>query len=86
MAMKSLFACGRKEYNMKKNLCLVVIIVMVCMMLAGCSSSGSYRSNGYSSTYNNNSSYRNNVNDVANIYGEDPQHVDAVLNALTGGK
>ncbi len=66
---------------------LIVLMVLVSMVLVGCSSSSSRSSyNGYSQTYNNNAGYRNNVNDIADVYGEDPQKVDAVINALTKGK
>ena len=71
---------------MKKGIIIAMLLIIALFVLSGCSgsSSSSSRSNGYSSTYNNNSSYRENVNSVANTFGEDPKHVDAVFNALSG--
>lgn len=54
--------------------------------LVGCGSSSYSGSNGYSDTYNNDSEYRKNVSDIADVYGISEAEVDAKINAVTGGK
>jgi len=67
----------------------VIISIFFIFSLVGCGSSNSSyesRSNGYSDTYNNNSEYRSNVDDIANEYGTSSSEVDAKINAITGGR
>ena len=72
--------------SMKKGIILCIMLVIAVVTLSSCSSSSSSsgKSNGYSSTYNNSPSYRNNVNSIADTFGEDSKHVDSVINSLFG--
>ncbi|MDD6061483.1 MAG: hypothetical protein PUB99_02590 [Oscillospiraceae bacterium] len=65
---------------MKKSTFFIGLIVIGILALIGScdSSSGS----SYSDEYNNNKEYRDNVNEAADAFGEDPGHVDDVYNAL----
>ncbi len=75
---------------MSKVLGVIFLIIVVFVLLGSCSRSNSRSSytssssyNGYSQTYKNDAGYRKNVNDIANVYGEDPKKVDSVINALS---
>lgn len=49
-------------------------------------SSTSSKYNGYSDTYNTDAKYRNDVKDIADVYGISEKEVDSKINAVTGGK
>ncbi len=72
---------------MKKGLIIAVIILAFCGIIGSCSNSSSdSKYSGYSSTYKNDSEYRQNIKDIADAYGVTEKEVDQKINAVTGGK
>ena len=64
---------------------IIVGIIIVLILIGSCSNnskSSSYSSSKYSDDYKNNSSYREDVNNIADVYGEDPADVDRMINAV----
>ncbi len=59
----------------------ILIIIILLIALFSDSDSSSYDSK-YSYDYNNDKEYRDNVNDIADIYGEDAEDVDRMLQAI----
>ena len=70
---------------MRKFFCLS-IISLTMLSLVGCGSGSYSGGSGYADTYNNDSEYRKNVSDIADVYGISEAEVDAKINAVTGGK
>lgn len=58
----------------------VVILLILGLLGSGSGSDDDY--SGYSSDYRNDSGYRNDVNDVADVFGEDPADVDRQIQAV----
>ena len=73
---------------MKNFLIGAVILIVVCGIFGSCSSgsSSSDKYSGYSNTYKNDYQYRENVKDIAGAYGKTEKEVDAMINAITGGR
>lgn len=68
---------------MKKVLLIIAFIFLVLLFaVSGNNSSTRSSYNGYSSVYNNNETYRRNVDSVAETYGMSSQDVDR---SITGG-
>ena len=64
---------------------IIVGIIIVLILIGSCSNnskSSSYSTSKYSDDYKNNSSYREDVNYIADVYGEDPADVDRMINAV----
>lgn len=59
---------------------VIIVIVLILLLIGSCSDSSSDYDSNYSYEYNTNKNYRNNVNDIADIYGEDPEDVDRIIN------
>lgn len=59
-------------------LVIVAVFIIICMILGGNDSS----SPKYSDDYYNDKNYRDNVNDVADIYGKDAEEVDRAIQAV----
>ena len=62
----------------------MVITFTVCGCFSSSSSSSKY--SGYSNTYQNDAEYRENVKEIAGVYGKSEQEVDRMINAITGGR
>lgn len=68
--------------------CGTITVIVICILLllgsiGSCSSNSSDSSSTkYSSDYYNDKSYRENVNEVADIFGEDPSTVDSKIQAV----
>lgn len=63
----------------------IVAAILILGMFGACSSgsSSSSRSNsGYSSTYQTDSEYRQNVKDISDVYGISEKEVDQKLNSV----
>lgn len=56
------------------------IIILVIMALFGSCLGNDDDSSKYSDSYRNDSEYRNNVNDIAEIFGESAEDVDRKIN------
>lgn len=73
---------------MKNPVVIVIILLIVILAMFGaCSdSSSSSRYSGYSSTYANDADYRNDVGEIADVFGVSEWEVDRKINAATGGR
>ncbi len=58
----------------------VIAIVLIVVLIGSCSDSSSDYDSRYSYEYNTNQEYRDDVNDIADVYGEDPADVDRKIN------
>ncbi len=58
---------------------IIMIVVLLLSAIGGCDSDSS---SDYSSDYRNDKSYRDNVNKVADIFGEDASDVDSKIQAV----
>ncbi len=67
---KSNFGCGWA----------VIVIVLILALVGSCGESSSDYDSRYSYEYNTNEDYRSDVNDIADVYGEDPADVDRKIN------
>lgn len=71
------------ENNGKSGVWGVIIVIVVILMLFGsCGDSSSNYDSRYSYDYNTNQEYRNDVNDIADVFGEDPADVDRKINSV----
>lgn len=72
--------------NSNKIWLVLLGIVIFLSLVGGCSdsSSGGSYSNGYSNDYNNDSDYKDNVDYIADVFGEDSKDVDNALQGLAG--
>lgn len=71
---------------MKKGLMVVLFILIFCSILGSCGDSSSDSNySRYSDTYRNDSEYRENVGDIADVFGVSEEEVDSKINAVTGG-
>ena len=61
-------------------------VLFILTLIYAYNSGGSGNSNGYSYEYNNNPEYRENIEDISEIYGISEKAADAKINAVTGGK
>lgn len=70
--------------NSSKVWIVIVSLVILLALIGGCSdsSSGGSYSNGYSNDYNNDSNYRDDVDYIADVFGEDSKNVDNMLQGL----
>ena len=68
------------EKGSGKFIIIAVVILLVLGLLGSGSDDDGY--SGYSSDYRNDSGYRDDVNDVADIFGEDPRDVDSAIQAV----
>lgn len=67
--------------NSKSGCIITVIIIVLFLALVGsCGDSSSDYNSKYSYEYNTDKEYRDNVNDIADVYGEDPEDVDRMIN------
>ena len=78
---------GNNEKSTAGYVWVSIIIVLFIILIASCEDSSSdhdsdysYDSN-YSYDYKTDKEYRNNVNDIAGVYGEDPEVVDRKIQA-----
>lgn len=60
---------------------VLVVIIIVIILLAAIFGGGSSSTKKYSSDYNTDRKYRNNVNSVAEIFGENSYDVDRKIQA-----
>jgi len=71
---------------MKNFLIAAGIILCFCVIFGSCNDSSDSEYSRYSSTYKNDAKYRENVGDIADIYGVSEEEVDRMINAITGGR
>ena len=75
---------SNKNANTNQNGCgtfiIIAVIVLIILGLIGGSNDDDYSS--YSSDYRYDSDYRSDVNDIADIFGEDPEDVDSKIQAV----
>ena len=71
---------------MKNFLIVAVILLAFCGILGSCSDSSESSYSDYSDTYRNDSEYRKNIKDIADVYGVSEKEVDQKINAVTGGR
>ena len=72
--------------NSSKVWLVIIGLVILLALIGGCSDSdsgGSY-GNGYSNDYNNDSDYRDNVDYISDVFGEDSKDVDNMIQGLAG--
>ncbi len=60
----------------------IIAIIFAILMLISVFTNEDDSTSKYSSDYYNNKSYRDNVNDIADIYGEDAEAVDRMIQAI----
>ena len=70
----------------KKSGCgvLIIIIVAIILLLGLIGSNDSSSKSRYSSDYNNNKSYRDNVDSAAEAFGKSSYEVDRAIQAVAG--
>lgn len=69
--------------NNKNTGCGIFVIVLIVILLIAAVFGGNDSSaSKYSNDYNNNKSYRDNVNAVADAYGKDAYEVDRAIQAV----
>lgn len=61
---------------------IIAVIFALIFIISMFSNSDSSSSSRYSDDYINNKEYRDNVNDIAGVYGEDAEDVDRMLQAI----
>lgn len=58
----------------------IIVIIVILILIGSCGDSSSDYDSKYSYEYNTDKSYRDNVNDIADVYGESPEDVDKMIN------
>ncbi len=59
---------------------VIMAVVIVLVLIGSCGDNSSDYDSNYSYEYTTDSDYRDNVNDIADIFGEDPADVDRIIN------
>lgn len=71
--------------NTKKSIIMIITFTALTCLLCSCGGGSNKKSDkysGYSDSYKNDSDYRNNVDYIAGVYGEDSSRVDSIINSL----
>gem|GEM_PF-7113266 len=71
---------------MKKVATVILAIILLSVLLGSCTASSNSNSSGYSSTYQNDAGYREDVREIADVFGVSEYEVDSKINAVTGEK
>ena len=59
---------------------IAIVIILLLALVGSCGNDSSNYNPKYSYEYNNDKEYRDNVNDIADIFGESPEDVDRKIN------
>lgn len=75
------------------KVCLVILCIILVFLLVSCSAAlliggknSSSPSNGMSYQYNNDSTYRKNVDDVSSVYGITPKEAEDTVERMLNGR
>ena len=69
-----------------KSILIILGILLLLFLMSGGGAKRSNNSNGMSYQYNNDSTYRKNVNDVSSVYGITPKEAEDTVRRMLNGR